>query len=355
MSERKDTPNQTGFFRETSGAGATVGSVLLAILLAFCLLGVYAVHTAAYIFEQRGLQRAMEAFLQSDEVRSNVAEVIRETFPEEIISDGQVDALVNDEAIIEAAGQLVYDTIHFEPDDSVDLYDHILSTLTDPKSAAIYGAALDRLTQELGVDDEAYRGAMEAIANEMEIDLPEEETDKLAMATAILQATVDERREQLPTLSLGALAGRESPFSAFVAGVQRVLVRFETPGFLLYNLLSLAVIYGLILLIKRNYRWPFLYCSIPYFVIVLLLLAANLLLVPVLSLAGKSGSFDLGLLTKIVSGALLHSTLFALGFAVLLLAAFLLLTLLQRKRTSRADTPDAEEAVAPQESEQLPL
>lgn len=355
MSDRKDTPNQNGFFRETSGAGATVGSVLLAILLAFCLLCVYAVHTAAYVFEQRGLQRAMEAILQSDEVRDNVAEVIRETFPEEAISDTQVDALVNDEVILEAAGHLIYDTIHFEPDASVDLYDHILSTLTDPDSAALYRAALDRLTQELGVDDETYRDAMEAIAGEMEIDLPEEETDKLALATTILQATIDEQRDRIPSISLDTLAGDESPFPAFITGLQRVLVLFETPGFLLYNLLLLAVFYGLILLIKRNYRRPFLYCSIPCFVIGLLLLAANLLLDLVLSLAGKPGSFDLGLLTKIISGAFLHSMLFSFGFAVLLLAAFILLTVLQRKRASRADTPDAEEDAIAKESERLPL
>lgn len=326
-----DTPKKTGFLRETSGAGATAGAVLLAILLAFCLLCLYALHTAAYVFEQRGLQRAMKVFLQSDEVRSDVANVIRETFPEEIITDAQVDKLVNDEVILEAAGQFVYDTIHFEPDASVDLYEHILSTLTDPDSAAIYGAALDRLTETLGVDDETYQDAVEAIAGEMEIPLPEEETDKLALTATILQTIIDGQQEQLPTLSLDALAGENSPFPE-LQKTQRMLTRFETPWFLLYNLLLLAVFYGVILLIKRNYRRPFLYCSIPCFVIALLLLAANGLFSVVISLVGKPGEFDLGLLTKIASGALLHSTLYACGLAILLLAVYILLTVLRKKR-----------------------
>ena len=329
-----DTPKKTGFFRETSGAGATAGAVLLAILLAFCLLCLYALHTAAYVFEQRGLQRAMETFLQSEDMRNNVAEIIRRSFPEEIITDAQVDKLVNDEVILEAAGQFVYDAIHFEPDDSADLYGHILSTLTDPESAAIYGAALDRLTETLGVDDETYQDAVEAIAGEMEIPLPEEETDKFAMAATILQAALDEQRENLPQIPLSTFAGENSPVPE-LQRVQRMLVRFETPWFLLYNLLLLAVFYGLILLLKRNYRRPFLYCSIPCFVIGLMLLAATGLLSAVLSLAGRPGGADLGLLTKIASGALLHSALFACGFALLLLAVYILLTVLQKKRKAR--------------------
>lgn len=344
MSERNNAPRSKGFFHEKSGAGATVASVFLLLFLLICLLFVFSVHTVASVFEQRGLQSAMERFLKSDEIRNDFAETIRETFPKDLITDEQVDALMNDDVILEAASQYLYEALHFE-DESVNFYDHILSTLDDPASAALYSKALDRFTETLGVDDESYREALEAVAEEMQITLPEGETDKLALATTILNATVGEQRDQLPDLTLGSIVGESSGYSEVLSIAQKALILFETPRFILYNLLLLAVCYGLILLAKRSYRKPFLYCCIPYFAVGILLLVASSLLSFAIAIIGKPGGIDISVFTDIASGALLRSTLFAFGFALPLLIAYILLTVLRRKRASGAAAADMPEAV----------
>lgn len=333
-------PPSKGFFRERSGAGAKVVTVLLVLLLLFGLLGIFAIHTVASVFEQRGLQRVMESFLKSDEVREDVADVIRETFPDDLITNTQVDALINDDAIMEAAGRYIYDVLHFDQAGSEDFYDHILSALDDPASASLYNQALDRLTETLGIDDETYRNAIESIAEEQQIVLPEGETDKLALASAILHASIDQQRDQLPEISTNITVTTDRTM-LLITGMQELIILFETPRFILYNLLALAIFYGILLLINRNYRKPFLHCSIPYFIISGMLFLANGLIPTLLSFVGKADS-RLTIVTDIASGALQHSGILALCFAFSLLLVFILLTVVKRIRASRPDPAPAE-------------
>lgn len=339
MQEQVTPPAPKRFFRETTGAGAKVGTVLLLLLLSFCLLGAFILHTVASVFEQRGLQRMIQSVLQTDKVRTEVADVLRETFPEDVITDAQLDAIVNDDAIMGAAGRYIYEAIHFESNGSESFYDHMLSVLDDPASASLYNEALDHFTDALGIGDEDYRAAMEAIAEEQQIALPEGTTDKLALTTAILHEFVGENQDLLPVLPTGSLQFSTSPDP--LGDIQRAVAPFETPRFILYNLLFLAILYGILLLINRSYRKPFLHCCIPYFVIgVLLFLAYGLVSMHFPFEAGLGSGA--AIIIDLAGGVLLHSGLLAIGFAVPLLIVFIILTLVHKSRASRAGTPAAE-------------
>lgn len=342
------------FFNEKSNAGTGFVAVLLVILLTLALLAAFPLYAVSSAFEQGGLRKSVKIFLQEDDTREQIAGTLRDALPEEVISDRQIDTLLSDDTILEAAGQFLYDTIQSEPTDSVELVGNMLEALDDPANAALYGEALDRLTETLEIDDETYRKALEAIAEEQDIRLPEDKNDKLALTSAVLENAYEEMREESassetpPTAT--AAPNRDREELAILVTAQKVLARLRTPYFLLYNLLTVAVLYGLFLLLKRSYRKPFLHCAIPYAIAGVFLLALRLLVRPIIRLAADDIPFA-KTLAQSAENALTRSMLFAFLFALPLLAAYIVLTVIRRRNRSR---PGGESDPAPQDADASP-
>ena len=329
------------FFNEESNAGAGSVAVLLVILLTLALLAAFPLYAVSSAFEQGGLRKSVKVFLQ-------------DALPEEVISDRQIDTLLSDDTILEAAGQFLYDTIQSEPTDSVELVGNMLETLDDPANAALYGEALDRLTETLEIDDETYRKAVEAIAEEQDIRLPADKSDKLALASAVLENAYEEMREESASSETPPTAtpNRDREELAILATAQKVLARLRTPYFLLYNLLTVAVLYGLFLLLKRSYRKPFLHCAIPYAIAGAFLLTLRLLVRPVMRLAAGDIPFA-ETLAQSAENALTRSMLFAFLFALPLLAAYIVLTVIRRKNFNYY--PGGESDPTPQDADASPV
>ena len=346
-------PRARRFFDENSGAGAGFFAVLLVILLTLVLLAAFPLYAVSSAFEQGGLQKTVKTFLQEDDTREQITDTIRDVLPEEVISDRQIDALLSDDTILEAAGQFLYDAVQTEPADGAEFFGHMLETLDDPANASLYGKALDRLTETLEIDDETYREAIEAIAENQNIRLPEDKSDKLAMTTAVLENVYGEMREESagsetpPT----AAPSRDNEGLAILASAQKVLVRMQTPYFVLYNLLAVAVLYGLFLLLKRSYRKPFLHCAIPYAIAGVFLLTLRLLVRTVMNLFAGEIPFA-ETIAQSAESALTRGMLLAFLFALPLLAAYIALTVIRRKRFNRSGgeldsgTQDADAAPA---------
>ena len=350
------------FFNEKSNAGVGFVAVLLAILLTLALLGAFPLYAVAAAFEQGGLQKTMKVLLQEDEMREEITDTLRETLPEEVISDQQIDTLLSDDTILEAAGQFLYDAVQSESTSGMELVGHMLESLDDPANAALYGEALDRLTETLEIDDETYRKAVEAIAEEQDIRLPADKSDKLALASAVLENAYEEMREESASSETPPTAtpNRDREELAILATAQKVLARMQTPYFLLYNLLTLAVVYGLFLLLKRSYRKPFLHCAIPYAIAGAFLLALRLLVRPVMNIVSDDIPFA-ETLAQSAENALMRSMLLAFLFALPLLAAYIVLTVIRRKnfnyypggeshpepQNADAETEEPQEPIAP--------
>lgn len=321
------------FFSERSGACAGFFAVLLVILLTLALLAAFPLYTVAAAFEQGGLQKTMKALLQEDEMREEISDTLRDSLPEEVISDQQINTLLSDDTILEAAGRFLYDAIQSESTTAAELVGHMLDSLDDPENASLYKQALDQVTDTLKIDDETYRKAIEKLADDQNIRLPADKSDKLALLSAVLESAYEELRKDEAASETPPLSRRDQEELAMLRSTQGFLVRMQTPHFFLYNLLTLAVVYGLILLLKRSYRKPLLHCGIPYAIAGLFMLALRFLVRPVMGLIPDDIPF-VETVAQSAENALMRSMLLAFLFALPLIAAYVILTVSRRRNAN---------------------
>lgn len=340
------------FFTEKSGAGLGFLAVLLVILLTLVLLVTFPVYSVASAFEKGELQDTVKVFLQDDNTREQITDTLRDTLPEEVISDEQIDTLLNDDTILKAVGQFAYDLLQSEAPDKVSLAGQISETLDDPANASLYGKALDRLAEVLKIDDETYREAIEAIAEDRNIRLPEDKSDKLALLSAVVGSVYEEMldEEQASEAPPAATPEPDNDGIKVLASVRTYLAMMQTPYFVLYNLLTVAVVYGLLLLLKRSYRKPFLHCMIPYAIAGVFLLALRMLVRPIVNMVAGDIPF-VEALAQSAESALTRGMLVAFLFALPMLAAYITLTVIRRRNLNR---PGGEQHYEPQNAGAAP-